>query len=411
MARIRLPALDSLAALGDGPAGGWGWTPDEAVVEITASRPPTMIEPVAAAMLAAWAAHHRRRSRSILIDHALQSPAAYRSGLLTALAGRAHLKEAEPCLLRPVRVCDEVEMEAKLRPLVEGMNLPDEVTADAALHILEDLCRNVFHHARTGGEGAHFAASYDPDVQLVRLGVADCGQGIAADIKANVSPQLSDVEAVEVAFEPQVSGSSVPGVNRGVGLYVVRGLALATHGAVWIKTGRIVVEFSTSNPGAMEVRAVERGEEWHGVAVAVTLKSHRLNSFRGALDEILSGLDRPTPRMKFFRRDEDDPAWHRIAISPDRNKLCYERLRARALVTEELAPRLARGECLSLDFTGTRTATQAFSHALLAGLLHQHGPPLLDRLRFIGCSSQVRAVLTSATNYGLADHCVPDTPG
>lgn len=415
MARFTLPDLHSLAALGEGPAGGWGWSldGDDNLVEVTVAKPPAQIEPVAAAMLAAWATHHRRRSRSLRITGPLQSPLAFRTGLLTALAGRLHSRCAEPGLLRPVQMLGEHTMTDELAPLIEQMRIPDEQTSDAALHILEDLGRNVFHHARTCGEGAHFAASYNRDDRLLRLGVADCGQGIARDLQVHVSPKLSDAEAVEVALEPQISGSAQPGINRGVGLYVVRRLALAAHGAMWIKTGKILVEFSAATPSSVEVRARERGEEWRGVAVAVTLKSHELGHFRETLRAILDELDKPTAKsqgLKFFKANDDDPAWQSIAIVPDRNALCFERLRARALATDEIAPRLDRGERLSLDFTGTRTATQAYGHALLAELLQRGGPTLLDRLRFIGCSTQVRAVLMSAANYGLADHLVPDAP-
>jgi anti-sigma regulatory factor (Ser/Thr protein kinase) len=178
---------------------------------VTIARPPALIEPVAAAMLASWATHHRTRKRSLRISGPLQSPIAFRTGLLTALAGRPHKLSAETHLLRPIQMVGEQTMKDTLEPLIEQMQIPDEQTSDAALHILEDLGRNVFHHAKTCGEGAHVAASYNHDDRLLRLGVADCGQGIAADIQTHVSPALSDAEAVEVALEPQISGSAQTG--------------------------------------------------------------------------------------------------------------------------------------------------------------------------------------------------------
>jgi hypothetical protein len=133
MARFTLPDLHSLAALGEGPAGGWGWSlgGDDDLLEVTIARPPALIEPVAAAMLASWATHHRTRKRSLRVSGPLQSPIAFRTGLLTALAGRSHKLSAEPHLLRPIQMVGEQTMKDTLEPLIEQMQIPDEQTSQA----------------------------------------------------------------------------------------------------------------------------------------------------------------------------------------------------------------------------------------------------------------------------------------
>lgn len=56
---------------------------------------------------------------------------------------------------------------------------------------------------------------------------------------------------------------------------------------------------------------------------------------------------------------------------------------------------------ISLDFTGVRNANSSFTNALLAGLVEQHGPKVLDILVFRGCNPAIRVLIESAITLGL----------
>lgn len=215
-----------------------------------------------------------------------------------------------------------------------------------------------------------------------------------------------------MALEPKVSGSAIPDVNMGVGLYVVRRLAMAARGAFWIRTGRIVVSASSEAP---DVQITEAGAPWQGTAVAVTFRAGILESLMSAMSAIRADLQGHGPRyheVQMFKRDRDRPGdlWRSLVVAPDGSTMAWERTRARGLAVEQIMPLLEQGLNVSLDFSNTRTATQAFCYALLSSLCKRFGEAVLGRLRLIACSSQVEVVIRLALNDGLREARVPESP-
>lgn len=58
-------------------------------------------------------------------------------------------------------------------------------------------------------------------------------------------------------------------------------------------------------------------------------------------------------------------------------------------------------ECITLNFTGVRTANSSFVNALVAGAIEQHGERVLDILAFKGCSPSIQVLVESAICIGL----------
>ena len=54
-----------------------------------------------------------------------------------------------------------------------------------------------------------------------------------------------------------------------------------------------------------------------------------------------------------------------------------------------------------LDFTGVRNINSSFANALVAGLIEQHGPRVLNLLVFKGCNPVARVLIEAAVNLGL----------
>ena len=391
--------IDDLLA---GPAEGWHWEAegDALPIHLLCRKPPlSFVEPMAVSMLGAWAFHQRHLGREIIIDDTVKSPVAFNSGLLSAIAGR----DKGPSSSTDhhfVRLTFERDALDVLDPLVERMNLPDHAER-VAVHCLSDLADNVFHHASTRGQGAFCSIAFDRESRRVRLAVADCGRGIPASIKPNYDGALDDETSLRLALEPEFSGMSArPEVNRGVGLYVVRRLALAANGAFCAVTEGLSVRASALSPSAFIPSIFKSKRRWQGTTVAVTFIADGAD-FDGPMAAIRHEIEGCGPKYKdiqFFKKSEPTDGWTCVKIGCDRGKFAVSRERALA-IAEKNAPLLAAGAKLELDFTGIVQATQAFCHALLVTLLSHGGDRVLERLRFVGCSRHNHAPIRFAVNF------------
>lgn len=408
---VRGPEVEQDLAEGEpdvtGIGSGWPWAlpPGQDLVVALQEPPLAFIEPVGVAMLSAWRTHcgHKVGAR-VRADDTTRSPRAWRTGMLRALSGRGVLPPADGF---PVQIVREADLtQGVLDGPVERLGIRDEATREVVVHCLEDLCRNVFDHAETHGQGAHVAAHFDPNSGLIRLGVADCGKGIAQDMRDNLGPDLTDRQAVEAAVQPKVTGSNTSGMNVGVGLYIVRRLALAAQGRFWGRTGRVTVRASADSPQDFQPTLVEEGNRWQGTAVGLMLHAGVHGPFQQTMARIRDDIEGRGPRfrdMQFFKQALEDERWVRVHVAPDARALAVDRPRARRLADEQVAPLLAEGRSVQLDFSGTRVATQSFCHALLSELFREHGVELLDRVRFIACSAQVEPLIRLAVNAGLRE--------
>ncbi|HJX17487.1 MAG TPA: STAS-like domain-containing protein [Acidiferrobacterales bacterium] len=68
------------------------------------------------------------------------------------------------------------------------------------------------------------------------------------------------------------------------------------------------------------------------------------------------------------------------------------RFRAREL-REEVERLLARVDEVVLDFTGMKSATQSFIDELVGVLVLRHGPDIVQRLVFKGCTDDIKEIL------------------
>lgn len=403
---LTIPSTLRLEALSEGPQEGWSWDDSREIAVRVAEGPFRWAEPVGLAMFSAWAKRRQMLGLGVRIDDSLKSPSAWKLGLLLALAGRPQ-SGGLPNHIPPCSFTSESHMSGRIDELVEGLAIHDAATESAVQHAVEDLCRNVFDHASTNGQGAHIAASYEPSTGRVRIGVADCGKGIARDMQETYGSELSDLQAVRMAIEPEVSGSKQPGSNRGVGLYVARRLALAARGAFWVRTSGIQATASSLSPEDSAPHLREMPSRWEGTAVAVTFLVDKIKDYRRTMDAIRDDIEGRGPHfaeMKFFTRAEDRAGWERVSVPPDVGKMALERERALALGKERILPALSVGSNVILDFTNTKTATQAFCHALVVPICMSYGPSVLSRLYFVACSSQVEAMVRTGLHYALREH-------
>ncbi|KIG12629.1 hypothetical protein DB30_01194 [Enhygromyxa salina] len=296
----------------------------------------------------------------------------------------------------------EQEAQDKLPDYVEAMLKSAPEAEQIALYCLSDLIQNVFDHARTNGAGAFCAIAFDKRTSRVRLAVADCGQGIPATIKPHYEGDLDNQNSLLLALEPELSGNSArDGVNRGVGLYFVRRLALAASGGFCAVTEELSARASAHSPSDFVPRIVALPHRWQGTAVAVTFKAIGAE-YSGPMQAIKDEIEGRGPRyadIRFFKKSANAPDWQRVKIDSDNGKFAMDRGRATALAQDQILPLLRLGAKVELDFTGVAKATQAFCHALIVPLLRSGGANVLGRLQFVGCSPRTRSPICFAVNY------------
>lgn len=151
---IRLPRtvrLDMMEGLG---SSGWCWdaAAGSKAVRVACTTPPVeYVEPVAVAMLGAWARYQRGRGCEVVIDDSLRSPTSFRSGLLSAIAGRSSGgSEGREFIWLP----RDSDPESALIELVDRVVRPPYQAAEQiARYCLSEFARNVFDHAQTGNQG------------------------------------------------------------------------------------------------------------------------------------------------------------------------------------------------------------------------------------------------------------------
>jgi hypothetical protein len=392
-----------LAAVLAGPPEGWYFDPDPSIssIRVCCAEPPLVFaEPIAIAMLGAWATYQREFGREIVIDDTLRSPIAFGSGLLSALAGRSS-GGAERAHSLFFRLVSERETQEKLTEFVERV-VKRPQALELVQYCLSDLARNVFDHAGTGKQGAFCAVSYDKRDSRVRLAVADCGRGVPATMKPHYVGDLDDQASLLLALESEVSGASAQdGVNRGVGLYFVRRLALAANGGFCAITEGVSAKASSRSSSDFAPQISSLPHRWQGTAIAVTFLAEGAY-YSGPMEALKNEIEGHGPKyadILFFKTSTNPPDWLRVEVATDKGKFAMDRERAITLAHDQVLPLLQQGAKVELDFTGVAKATQAFCHALIVPLLREGGNDVLARLHFVGCSTATRSPICFAVSY------------
>lgn len=79
------------------------------------------------------------------------------------------------------------------------------------------------------------------------------------------------------------------------------------------------------------------------------------------------------------------------------------RFRAREL-REELEALLIKTDEVALDFTGMVSATQSFIDELLGVLILKHGPDIVQRFVFKGCTDDIKEIINFVVSTRTEDY-------
>lgn len=91
-----------------------------------------------------------------------------------------------------------------------------------------------------------------------------------------------------------------------------------------------------------------------------------------------------------------------ITLHEDFGAFCADGEQAARFRFERIDPYVETAEQIHFDFAGIRNMSSSFCNALLANLISQHGPSVLQKVRFTNCRSNVRVMIESAIELGMA---------
>ena len=402
---VNLPKLMQLTWAETGPEP-CRWFPEsvpDGLIRVKCAAPVEYADPVAVAMFAAWAEIWTGRGVRIEIDESMQSPYAWRSGLLSAVAGR-YGRVATPERQVQAHLRDQSEIEAFLARLGPVLHVPDAATTEAASYCLSELLRNVFEHS--GSElGAYVAAGYFPRTDRVTIGVVDTGVTIPRHVSRTWEGPVDSRQALEMALEPGASGSTDRERNAGLGLYMTRRLVALMGGKFWAYTDGLCArddgEIEVGRRTSLVIESKDSG--WSGTCVGLTFHPNRISSYKRELTSVQQELAGGVlgRGIDLFRKHAP-PGTVVVRVAPDASTLAQNKVRAEEIRRTEILPGLRRGENVSLDVSGVSLTTQSYMHALLAEVLRElgaEGTP--GRLYVVAASGQVKQVVRIVVGYIL----------
>lgn len=91
-----------------------------------------------------------------------------------------------------------------------------------------------------------------------------------------------------------------------------------------------------------------------------------------------------------------------ITLHEDFGAFCADGEQAARFRFERIDPYVETAEQIHFDFAGIRNMSSSFCNALLANLISQHGSSVLQKVRFANCRSNVRVMIESAVELGMA---------
>lgn len=149
---------------------------------------------------------------------------------------------------------------------------PSEQVEHHLKYSLSELLDNSLTHARGRGyinSCAWVSSQYFPKTDSIRLAVVDTGCGFLRSLELN--PKLEDKtdnSAIRCALLPRISA------NRGVGLTIVKDLALASNGIISILSGSGLIKVNEYREFGQSL-----GHLWQGSIVCIEFKRSKMNRY------------------------------------------------------------------------------------------------------------------------------------
>jgi anti-sigma regulatory factor (Ser/Thr protein kinase) len=269
-------------------------------------------EPFALAMAAAWGARYRAQGLEISLKNLTpRAKYAARMKLFEHLGvdpGFVIQEHEEAGRFVPIR---NVRTTADIRSVIADVSVllhldNDQEALAAVQYCVSELLRNVLEHSNSPDGGfvcAHFYAKSSP--RRVSIGIADCGQGIAAHL-ATTYPDVrgDDEQALALAMLPGITGAR-PGLygtseNAGAGLFITRCIAKGSGGYFFLMSGGAAYRLRRSRTAKILVDPLEENHDlwharssWQGTVVSMEIPIDHIADFQEYFTLISDQIPRP----------------------------------------------------------------------------------------------------------------------
>lgn len=229
--------------------------------------------------------------------------------------------------------------------------------------------------------------------------VADTGVGIRSHLSQAYPTVGSDDEAIQLAIQPEVSGTfgrQDPYLNRnnaGMGLYLSSNIIRRLHADMHIISGHGIAHISP-----VDTTYRHHSFNWPGTFVLVTVRLDRGTKI--ALDSL----------MTEFREQAKKEVDSRNAVNAS-NKLYVNIFNYFGRFADDkdagikfrdryLIPAVDEGRAIVADFSGVDSSTHSFLNALFASPIRRMGLVAYKRIRVINATNEIRETM----DYVLDDN-------
>jgi hypothetical protein len=395
----------------------WHWqlAAGKTEVELDFSRV-SFMEPWALAMFAAYGLGLRRagvRVRGVFLDENPANAYARAMGLDEILttgestaATRQWSESHRNTGLHVIRNYDDLDA---FRRSTQRLYLQHcEDAADALRYALTEFGRNVLQHSGSPIGGVAIAQHF-PDDGRLQVAMCDLGCGVRASLVPRYPELRTDMESLRLAVLPHVSGAQAAGPyggseNAGLGLFFSREIAWRAGGSLWLASQTALLgirgdrEAIWEQPHPQPDRVYRRIEPWPGTIVVSDFPVKGIADFAAIL-AVCRDLAAEARRMSGPAGLDFLSSTHEIEAAFTVRVHDFEENNATAVAIrdQEIRPRVERGEAVILDFSGVRSPTQSFVHALLAEVFQIPGSLL--RLSFLNCTRSAQEILKAVAAY------------
>lgn len=267
-------------------------------------------------------------------------------------------------------------------------------------HVLSELLYNTMEHGSSYFEhnGQHLINpsliqfTWYQRQNEIHFIIADNGIGIKAHLSQTYKGLNSDVEAIQKAVKPQVSGtfsSTDPYQsknNAGVGLYISTNIIKKLRADMHIISGNGLLHISPR-----DITTKELGCNWPGTMVLVSVRLSKLADF--AFSKMMqefraSAMD----ELKSAQKVEADSSYY-ISIDNLVGPFAEDKSAAIKIRDERILPNLQESRNISIDFENVKNAPHSFLSALLATPVKRLGMKAYKKIKLLNASPEIRETI------------------
>jgi anti-sigma regulatory factor (Ser/Thr protein kinase) len=229
--------------------------------------------------------------------------------------------------------------------------------------------------------------------------VVDTGIGIRRHLSQAYPNIATDEEALQLAVQPEVSGTfghQDPYANRnnaGMGLFLSSNIVRRLHADMYIISGGGLIHISP-----MDLTSRELASEWPGTIVLLTVRLDRGSLFD--LQETTQQLREQARLEVEKRRDGIKENRHYVHMFNYFGKYADDKSAAIKYRDRHLLSVVDAGKNILLDFEGVESSTHSFLNALLASPIRRMGMLAFKRLKVVNASPDIRETV----DYVLDDN-------